>query len=212
LYQLYYYPLNASMAPHFVLEEMGVDYELNLVDRKSNAQKSRKYLELNPVGRIPTLVDDGLVVFESAAICLHLCDKNQESKLIPSIGDSDRALFYQWLMYLNNTVQAELMVYFYPSKHTTNSESVSAIVEAQESRVTDMFKLLDRELEYKEFLVGNRITVCDYFLFMLALWADEFKQPPLSFVNLSRYLRKLAKRPAVIKVCKKEHFSLADYE
>jgi len=212
LYQLYYYPLNASMAPHFVLEEMGVDYELILVDRKSNAQKAREYLALNPLGRIPTLVDDGLVVFESSAICLHLCDKNQESKLMPSIDDPDRVLFYQWLMYLNNTVQAELMIYFYPSKHTTNSESISAIVEAQEARITDMFELLDKELEHKEFLVGNNITVCDYFLFMLALWADEFKRPPLSFVNLSPYLRNLAKRPAVISVCKKENVNLTDYD
>jgi len=211
LYQLYYHPLNASMAPHFVLEEMGVDYQLILVDRKSNAQKSSEYLALNPAGRIPTLVDDGLVVFESSAICLHLCDENQQSTLMPSLGDPDRALFYQWLMYLNNTVQAELMIYFYPTKHTTGSESVAGIVQAQEIRITKMFELLDRELKDKEFLVGNTITVCDFFLFMLAIWADEFKKPPLSFRQLSRYLRKLAKRPTVVSVCKKENFSLTDY-
>ena len=61
------------MAPHFVLEEMGIDYQLQLVDRKSNAHKSDEYLALNPTGRIPTLVDDGEAIFESAAICLHLC-------------------------------------------------------------------------------------------------------------------------------------------
>lgn len=212
MYQLYYYPLNASMAPHFVLEELGLNFQLHLVDRKSNAQKSSDYIALNPTGRIPTLLDDGLAIFESAAICLHLCETTKGSTLMPDIGEPDRAVFYQWLMYLNNTVQAELMVYFYPSKHTTDTGATSAIVEAQEARVTAMFELLDKELENKDFLVGDNITVCDFFLFMLAVWADEFKKPPLSFSNLSRYLRKLAKRPAVIRVCETEGFGLSDYE
>ena len=222
MYQLYYYPLNASMAPHFVLEEMGVDYQLNLVDRKSNAQKSTEYLNLNPAGRIPTLIDDSsgdssgnsLVLFESAAICMHLCDKNPQTKLMPAIGEPDRALFYQWLMYLNNTLQTELMIYFYPNRHTTDTEkkSISALVSAQEIRITAMFDLLDKELANKDFLVGDSITVCDFFLFMLAVWADELNKPPLTWKNLSRYLKKLAKRPAVIEVCKKENLSLAEYQ
>ncbi len=58
MYQLYYYPLNASMAPHFILEALNVDFQLITVDRKSNAQKSDDYLALNPAGRIPTLIDD----------------------------------------------------------------------------------------------------------------------------------------------------------
>ncbi|PKH87480.1 glutathione S-transferase [Colwellia sp. Bg11-28] len=212
LYQLYYYPLNASMAPHFILKELNVDFELIIVDRKSNAQKSPNYLALNPAGRIPTLVDDGLAIFESPAICIHLAENHPSSNLIPKVGEKNRALFFQWLMYLTNTVQAELMVCFYPQKHTTNVKTVDNIIEAQEIRITEMFNLLDRELENKDFLVGNSISVCDYFLFMLTVWADEFKKPPLGFSNLSRYLRKLAKRDAIINVCKKENLSLTDYQ
>ena len=71
MYQLYYYPLNASMAPHFILEALKVNFELIKVDRENNAQKSPEYLALNPAGRIPTLIDDGLAIFESPAICIH---------------------------------------------------------------------------------------------------------------------------------------------
>ena len=211
LYQLYYYPLNASMAPHFILEELGVNFELILVDRKNDAQKSPDYLALNPAGRIPTLTFDGAAIFESSAICIHLAETYPVSNLIPKVGDKNRALFFQWMMYLTNTVQAELMVYFYPQKHTTNVDIIKSIVEAQESRVTEMFQLLDRELENKPFLIGNTISACDYYLFMLAVWADEFNKPPLSFENLSRYLKEIAKRDAVINVCNKEKLSLIDY-
>ena len=212
MYQLYYYPLNASMAPHFVLEALKVDFELIKVDRENNAHKSADYLALNPAGRIPTLIDDGFAIFESPAICIHLAEAHPSANLIPLIGDKNRALFFQWMMYLTNTLQAELMVYFYPEKHTTDIQSIEAIGEAQENRITDMFKLLDKELENKDFLVGDTISVCDYFLFMLAVWADEFKTPPLSFNNLSRYLRNLSQRDAIIKACKKEELSLADYQ
>ena len=70
--QLHYYPSNASMAPHLLLEELGVPYELKLVDRTREAHKSAEYLRLNPNGLIPVLVDGELVLYETAAICLHL--------------------------------------------------------------------------------------------------------------------------------------------
>jgi len=210
MYKLFYYPRNASWAPHLVLTEMGLDFDLVLVDRKTEEQKTPAYLKLNPTGRIPTLVDDDLIIFESAAICLHLCDKHPNSNLIPHLGNPDRAKFYQWLFYLNSTIQPELMIYFYPHKHT-NGEETTSIVKAQEDRTTEMFRLIDRELAGKDFLIGSTITVCDYFLFMLSHWASGFSQPPLSFKNLGRYLRKLSQREAVISVCKIEGTSLELY-
>jgi len=158
------------------------------------------------------LVKDDLVIFESAAICIHLAENHPSSNLIPEIGDPNRAKFFQWMMYLTNTVQAELMVLFYPEKHTTDIHSTDNIVEAQEDRITDMFELLDNELADNKFLIGEYISVCDYFLFMLAVWADEFKKPPLAFNNLARYLCILAKDQAIIDVCKKENLSLVNYQ
>jgi len=198
------------MAPHFILEAMQVDYELILVDREHNAQKSADYLALNPTGRIPTLVDNGQPIFESAAICMHLAESHPQYNLIPNVGDSARPLFLQWMMYLTNTLQAELMVYFYPERHTTERSDAERIKRAQELRVTDMFKLLDQELEHKEYLLGHAISACDYYLFMLAVWADDFQQPPLSFANLARYLRQMAQRKEVYAVCKKENLRTID--
>ena len=82
-HQLYYYPANASLAPHILLEEAGCDFELVLVDRKLERQKSVEYLRLNPNGRIPVLVSGELVLFESAAICLYIADLFPEARLVP---------------------------------------------------------------------------------------------------------------------------------
>src|SRR5262245_63889985 len=70
--ELHYYPGNASLTPHMLLEELGVPYALKLVDRTRNAHKAPEYLRLNPNGLIPVLVAGDLVLYETAAICLHL--------------------------------------------------------------------------------------------------------------------------------------------
>jgi glutathione S-transferase len=95
--KLHYFPGNASMAPHMLLEELGVPYELSLVDRTKQAHKSPAYLELNPNGLIPVLVDGELVLYETAAICLHLVDTHPAAGLAPALGSGDRAHFYKWL-------------------------------------------------------------------------------------------------------------------
>jgi len=209
--ELYYYPDNASLAPHLLLAETNADYQLRLVDRDSNAHKSKEYLKLNPAGRIPTLVHNELVLFESPAICIHICELDTSSKFIPPISHTNRPLFFQWLTYLNNTLQAEFMVWRYPERHTTTPEDVEGIKTAQDLRLIDILALLDDELCNKPFLLGSKVSACDHFLFMLALWCENLSRPPTSFSNLYRFMSEMSQRAAVQKVCKIENIELERY-
>jgi glutathione S-transferase len=134
MYQLYYYPGNANLAPHMVLEEIGVGHELILVDRNQNAQKSADYLKLNPNGRLPTLIDGDLVLYEAAAICLHLADRHPEAGLVPELASDERAQCYKWLMYLTNTIQAELLYYFYPQRLSADEAAAAQVKTHAEQR------------------------------------------------------------------------------
>ena len=131
MYQLYYYPGNANLAPHILLEEIGAAVELILVDRRVNGQKDPDYLRLNPNGRIPTLIDGDLVLFEAAAICLHLADRHPEANLAPPHGSAERAHFYKWLVFLTNTIQTDSMANHYPEKHTTDLSLAKSKVKPQ---------------------------------------------------------------------------------
>ncbi len=93
MFELFYYPGNASMAPHMLLNELGVPFKLTLVDRARNGQRSPDYLRLNPNGRIPVLVDGDQVVFETGAILVHLVDRHADAGLAPALGTPERTQF-----------------------------------------------------------------------------------------------------------------------
>jgi glutathione S-transferase len=212
LYQLYYYPNNASLAAHFLLHHMACDYELILVDRESNSHKSPAYLMLNPTGRIPTLIHDGQALFESAAICIHLCEENPQHNLIPTLGARERPLFFQWLAYLNNTLQAELMVRYYPLRHTTDEKGIPQIIAAQDKLIASALSVINDQLAHHDYLIGEQLTACDFFLFMLAEWALPIKQSPLTFVHLRKYLTRMSKLPTIQAVCKIEKLDLTVFD
>lgn len=212
MYQLYYYPNNASLAAHFLLHHMDLDYELLLVDRNAEFHKSAEYLKLNPAGRIPTLVDNGNAIFESAAICIHLCEMHAQHGLIPALGTIERAQFFQWLTYLNNTLQAELMVLYYPHRHTNDAGTINNVIAAQQARVADALSVLDAQLQGKQFLLGDNISACDFFLFMLAEWCLKVPKSPLHFAHLASYLKRLSAHPTIQAVCAIEEIDLTPFQ
>jgi glutathione S-transferase len=198
MYQLYYYPGNANLAPHIVLEEIGADYELMLVDRNKNEQKSPAYLELNPSGRIPVLIDGDLVLYESAAICLHLADRHAAAGLAPAVGGSERAQFYKWLMYLTNTVQAELLLYFYPERLTDDAAAAAQVKAHAERRTGEMLDLIETALAAGTgpFLLGAAYRAVDPYLLMLCRWTRGMQHPARARPHLARFLEAVMARPA----------------
>jgi glutathione S-transferase len=198
MYQLYYYPDNASLAPHLVLEEIGAPFELVYLDRARNAHKAPDYLKLNPHGRIPTLVDGGLVLYEAAAICLHLADRHPRAGLAPEIGSVERAHFYKWLVYLTNTVQAEMSPYYYPHRWADDEAGAASVKRRAEARMGEMFDGMEDSLAGGgPYLLGNRFSAADLYLLMLAGWSRPFERPAGTRPRLARLLEQVVARPAV---------------
>ena len=193
---LYLLPSSAAMAPHILLREIGAPFDLVILDKERGEHKAPEYLKLNPMGRVPTLADGDLVIFESAAICLHLVDTHPDSGLAQPVGTPERARFYQWLIYLTNTVQADMLPYFYPERYAPADDSahVKAIMA---DRLMEHFALLDRELEGREHLLGERISAADLYLFMLARWTRHMPRKARDLPNLGPYLARIHARPSV---------------
>ena len=211
--QLHYYPSNASMAPHILLEEIGGPFELVLVDRDHEAHKSAAYLKLNPNGSIPVFVDGDLVLYESAAICLHLCDTAATGQWAPPAGTPERAHCYKWLMWMTNTLQASLMVYFYPERWMNEGKSsgVAELRSRAEQKVGTLLEQLEAELARHggPWLAGGNYSVLDPFCQMLCRWTRGFSatQPASRRAHLGRYLQRMLERPAVRRVMATEQLA-----
>jgi glutathione S-transferase len=201
---LHYYPSNASFAPHIVLEELGVPFQLKLVDRTQNAHQSVAYLKLNPNGLIPVFVDGDLVLYESAAICLHLADTHPTAMLAPAVGTAARAHFYKWLMWSTNSLQANLIPYFYPDRSVApgNAEGAAQVKRAAQRKIGAYLKQLNDTLANHRgrWLLGEHYTVVDPYIFMLCRWTRFFEGevlPARTFTHLGAHMQRMLARPAV---------------
>jgi len=196
--QLHYFPGNASLIPHLLLEELGAPFQLQLVDRTRQAHKSPEYLQLNPNGLIPVLVDGELVLYETAAICLHLLDTHRQAGLAPAIGSAGRARFYKWLAWLTNTLQAALIIYFYPERWADDAAAIAQVKAHAESKVGAMLDQLDAELARGgPWLLGADFTAVDLYALVLCRWTRGFGRPARSLPQLGPYLQRVLARPAV---------------
>src|ERR1700733_10222299 len=146
MYTLYWARSSANMVCHAALIEMGVAFKLVEVDVDKGEQKSPGYLKLNPNARVPTLIEDGRVMYESAASLLYLCEKHPQTGLMPPVGSAQRAPFLQWLFYLTNTVQEALMNWWHADNYLDKSEEQIALVAGAERRLARMWKLLDQQI------------------------------------------------------------------
>jgi len=206
--QLHYFPGNASMAPHLLLRELGVPFELKLVDRAAGAHKSSAYLKLNPNGLIPVLVDGDLVLYETAAILLHLVDTHPQAGLAPAVGTPERAQFYKWLVWLSSTVQPMMTHYFYSDRMVAPGNVAGAAeVRAQaETRIGTLMNQIDAQLSShgSSWMLGQRFSALDPYAFMLCRWTRGFGRPARSLPHIAPFLQRMLERPAVQKVLEAE--------
>jgi glutathione S-transferase len=196
VYTLYYSPATASMAPHILLRELGVPHELALTDTEVGSQKHPEYLRLNPHARVPTLVHGDTVIYEATAIGLYLCERHPEAGFAPPIGSPLRGEFLKWMVYLTNTVQAELMLYFYPERYVPAAQ-VDALKVTAVDRVAEMFARIDAHLEGRPYLLGDTISAADIYLFMVSRWTRNTTKKARDLPHLGALLARVMARPRV---------------
>ena len=173
------------------LEEMALPYEVQVIDFASNEQKADWYLRLNPNGRIPTLDDEGFVVFESGAILLYLAEKT--GKFLPR-DVQGRSRVMQWLMFQMSGIgpmmgQVNVFARYFPEK-------LPSVIDRYRREVTRLFAILDRQLADHEYVAG------DYSIADIALWPwvsgyDYSGMSIEGFDSLQRWLTRVGSRPAV---------------
>lgn len=202
---LHYLPGAASFAVHCLLREVDAPHTLQLVDRANNGHKAPEYLKLNPNGLIPVLVDGDLVLYETAAILMHLADTHPTAGLAPALGSAERAHYYKWMLWLSNTLQATLIHYFYPERWVDegHTEAAAQVKAHAESKAVACLQQIDDQLARHggPWLLGERYSAADPLAFMLCRWTRSFgSRPARAFPHIGPYLQRMLARPALQQV------------
>ena len=201
---LYYKPGSAAMAPHAALEEAGADYQLVRVAGEGGITAA-DYLAVNPLGRVPGYVDGELVLWESAAVCVHIADTYPQARLLPPLGSAERAVAVRSLVYLTNTVQATFMNRAYPQRLVGDDAEAAAAVAAGAGRQLDAaFDHIDGLLGDGPHLLGETFTVADLYLFMVTRWCRRLPRKAWSLDHVGPHYARVSARPAVVRMLQQQ--------
>ena len=177
MYTLYYSPGAASMVVHLALLEIGAPYRLELVDFAADAQHSAAYLELNPLGVVPTLVIDGRSMTESAALLMILAERHPDARLAPAPGTPEREAWMQWVVYLSNSLASAYRLWFYPPD-LGMKEHTPEIRAAVQRKIEAVWNHLDAHLAaHGPYLLGREFSGADLLLTMLMRWSRNMPHP-----------------------------------
>lgn len=193
--KLYHSPQSRSVRPRWLLEELGVPYELVTLDMAKKDQKSAEYMKIHPHGVVPALVDGDIVMFESAAICLYLADKYADKNLAPAVGSPERAAYYQWMVYSIATLEPPVLQVFLHTVMLPEEQRSSEIAQNAREQFKDVARVLTQALRGKEYLVGNQFSAADVMIGSTLAWSHF-----MGLLNdqhaLEAYVKRLSARPA----------------
>lgn len=188
--QLYYNPQSRAAIAKWMLDECGADYEIVPVDLEKREQKAPEFLEINPSGKLPALVDGEAKLFENAAICLYLADKFPEANLAPSIDAPERGRYLSLVVYSTSQLEpamgdALMEVETFSQRGWTDFEVAQDVIES--------------ELGDGPYLFGEWFTAADVMIGSIFLYAQLFSGPSQR-PRIAAYANRLSNRPAAMKM------------
>jgi glutathione S-transferase len=190
--KLYFAPGACSLSPHIVLREAGLPFDLESVDLKAKKLKNgADYYQINPKGQVPLLaLDDGEKLTEGPAIVQFIADMAPASGLIPPAGSKERYRAQEWL----NFVSTELHKNFSPLFRQNTPDDYKSI--AREN-LANRFTYVDKQLSNRSYLLGEKFTVADAYLFTMLKWAKFLSIDLTPFPNLLEFMARVGERPKV---------------
>jgi glutathione S-transferase len=197
--KLYYAPGACSLSPHIVAREAGIPIELKKVDLKAKlVDGSADYLKTNGKGYVPAVeLDDGSLLTEGPAIVQYMADQKPDSGLAPKAGTMERYKLQEWLNFITSELHKAMGTFFNP-----------AVTPEWRKGVSDRLELrcawLASQLSGKQYLMGERFSVADAYLFTVLNWAPMVKFDLGKWPVLQEYQKRVAARPKVQEALKAE--------
>jgi glutathione S-transferase len=190
--KLYFSTGACSLAPHIVLREIGIPFELERVSLASKKTASGSdYLEVNPKGYVPALrLDNGEVLTEVPAVLQYLADFFPERQLAPAAGTMERYRLIEWLNFISTELHKTFSPLFKPNTPEETKQTARDAIAAR-------LDIVEKQLQSRDYLNGNQFGVADAYVFTVLSWARPIKFDLGRWPAVQTYMQRVAERPAV---------------
>jgi glutathione S-transferase len=194
--KLYHAPLTRSIRIYWLLEELGIPYELSLVKFTPGKMP---FAQAAPYGKVPAIEDGDVVMIESGAILEYVLEKYGQGRLAPAPGTAGRAAFLQWVYFSEATALPPIGDIVRHTLFKPEPERIPAVVEDARGRLGATFAVVEKALEGKPYLLGPDFSAADIMMGVTLHIARRLNSLEERFANLSAYLSRLESRPAFRK-------------
>jgi len=192
--QIYGSPRSSAGRCFLMLEELGLSYKTMPLDMGNKEHKTENFLKLNPNGKVPCIVDDGFVLWESAAIVQYLAEKHKPEMLGASL--KDKALVQQWSYWTMTESQPPLVDLLIQTVFVPEDKRDQALIARREKQLPNIFAVLENELKGKKFLVGNTYSVADVMVGSAMNLAMGLGVNMSAYPNIKAWMAEMKSRPA----------------
>jgi glutathione S-transferase len=199
MFRLYYAPGTCALATHIALEEAGAPYEAVLVDFRSQSQRSPEYLAVNPKGRVPALVTETGTLTETPALLCFVAQRFPKAELAPLADPFALAQVQEFNSYLCSTVHVAHAHRMRGTRWADDAAAVEAMKRKVPSNVTEYFELIEHKGMKGPWVMGDKYTICDPYLFTIASWIESDGVDITKVPRVMEHRARMLARPAVQK-------------
>ncbi len=198
-YKLFYALGSAAQGVRVILEEIGAPYELVQSTIDMSKPRPPAQLAINPNGWVPVLLWGDTGMYECAAITMFLCDRHPAAGLAPRFDEPERGRYLQTLVYFSNSVQNAFQLNYYPDRFANTPADEPSAQRRGIRRLRETWKVIDDQIGDGEWILGERFSAADVYLFMLTTWLNTSRGQPSTdeFPNVKRIAEAVMRRPSV---------------
>jgi glutathione S-transferase len=201
---LYYAPATCALASMIALEEAGASYETVLIDFKANAQRDPEYLKLNPKGRVPALITGRGVLTETPALLAFIAQSFPQARLAALDDSFTFAREQEFNSYLCSTVHVAHAHRMRGYRWVDDEAAMEAMKRKVPQSVYECFALIEQGMLQGPWVMGERYSICDGYLFTLAQWLEPDGVDPARLPRIADHRQRMRDRSAVQKALARE--------
>jgi glutathione S-transferase len=196
---LYHAQMTRSLRILWLLEELGLDYRLEKLDFLGGDLQRPAYLSKNPLGKVPTIEDGDVRMFESGAITEYLVEKYGNGRLAPPPGTPQRAQYLQWLHWSEATAMPAMADFFQHTMLRPEGQRIPQVAEEAKQRIARWLAMLNDHLAGKQYLLGDEFSAADVMMGYTVQGAKFGGMVDDRFPHVAAYAARLEARPAFRK-------------